>query len=296
MALFSIHYCPICNGTEFSVHLDCTDYTTSQERFTLKRCLSCNFVFTDPKPDAASLPNYYQSDRYISHTGGSKTLIDKIYLQARKITLGWKRKLVERYSHEKKILDIGCGTGEFLYEMKNHGWDILGVEPSPNARELSKKKTGTEIFESLINLTENNFNAITFWHVLEHLPDPNLALQTAKNLLHQSGTIFIAVPNLKSFDANYYKSFWAGYDVPRHFWHFDKKNMETLLKKNGLQLVKILPMRLDSFYVSLLSESYKYPKRQKLLQLISAFVVGLKSNLMARKHLEYSSLIYVVKQ
>ena len=180
--------------------------------------------------------------------------------------------------------------------MKSHGWSISGVEPSPNARESSKKKTGVEIFKSLSEVPENNFNAITLWHVLEHLPDPNQALRAVYNLLNQSGTIFIAVPNLQSYDASHYQSFWAGYDVPRHLWHFDKKNMEILLKKNGLQIVKVLPMRLDSYYVSLLSESYKDPKQLKLLHLFSAFIIGLKSNLKARKTYAYSSLIYVVKR
>jgi SAM-dependent methyltransferase len=210
--------------------------------------------------------------------------------------LGWKRKLVKKYSEGDKILDIGCGTGEFLFEMKSHGWSISGVEPSPNARESSEKKTEVEIFKSLSDVTENNFNAITLWHVLEHLPDPNQALKIIRRLLNQSGTIFIAVPNFQSCDANHYQSFWAGYDVPRHLWHFGKKNMEALLKKNDLKLVKILPMRLDSFYVSLLSESYQHPLRLKLFQLLSAFAVGLKSNFLARKNLEYSSLIYVVKR
>ncbi|HEV8515113.1 MAG TPA: class I SAM-dependent methyltransferase [Cyclobacteriaceae bacterium] len=296
MALTSILNCPICNGTEFNVHLNCVDYTTSQERFTLKKCLNCNFTFTDPRPDDATLPNYYQSDKYISHTGGSKSLIDNIYLLARKITLGWKRKLVKKYSEGNKILDIGCGTGEFLFEMKSHGWNISGVEPSSNARESSRKKTGVEINKSIAEVTENNFNAITLWHVLEHLPDPNLTLKTIYNLLNQSGTIFIAVPNLESYDATHYESFWAAYDVPRHLWHFDKKNMEVLLKKNGLELVKILPMRLDSFYVSLLSESYQNSNRPRLLQLLFAFIIGLKSNFKARKNLDYSSLIYVVKR
>lgn len=296
MSLSSIFSCPICGGTQFKVHLDCIDYTTSQEKFTIKKCLACNLTFTDPRPDDAILSNYYQSDKYISHTGGNKSLVDNIYLLARKITLRWKRNLVKKYSEGNKILDVGCGTGEFLYEMKSHRWSISGVEPSSVARQSSKEKTGVEIFKSLKDITANNFNAITLWHVLEHLPDPNQALKTIYNLLNQSGTIFIAVPNLQSYDASYYQSFWAGYDVPRHLWHFDKNTMEKLLKKNGLELVKILPMRLDSFYVSLLSESYKDSKRTKLLQLFLAFLVGLKSNLKGRRNLDYSSLIYIVKR
>ncbi len=296
MALTFISTCPICNGTEFIDHLSCIDYTASQELFSLKRCTKCQFVFTNPRPEDATLPNYYLSDKYISHTGGSKSIVDKIYLLARKITLGWKRKLVTSYSSENNILDVGCGTGDFLDEMKSHNWNISGVEPSPNARESTEKKTGSKIYKSLADVSKSNFSVITLWHVLEHLPDPNQALQMLHNLINESGTIFIAVPNLQSHDANYYQSFWAGYDVPRHLWHFDKKNMKSLLEKNGLKLTKILPMHLDSFYVALLSESYKNPKRLKLLQLFSAFILGLNSNLKARKTSQYSSIIYVVKR
>ncbi len=131
---------------------------------------------------------------------------------------------------------------------------------------------------------------------LEHLPDPNQALQKLHKLVDETGTIFIAIPNLQSYDATYYQSFWAAYDVPRHLWHFDKKNMKILLEKNSLKLIEILPMRLDSFYKSLLSESYKNPKRTKLLQFLAALAVGLKSNHKGRKNLEYSSLIYVAKR
>jgi 2-polyprenyl-3-methyl-5-hydroxy-6-metoxy-1,4-benzoquinol methylase len=296
MALTSISTCPICSGTEFIAHLTCIDYTASLERFSLKRCAKCQFTFTSPRPDESSLSEYYLSDKYISHTGSNKTLIDKIYLQARKITLGWKRKLVRKYSIENKILDVGCGTGEFLHEMKSYGWEVSGVEPSTNARESAEKKIGIKILKSLNDVSGNNFSAITLWHVLEHLPDPNRALQTLHKLITKNGTIFIAVPNLQSYDATYYQSFWAAYDVPRHLWHFDKKNMKILLQKNGFKLMKILPMRLDSFYVSLLSESYKNPKRSKLLSLFTAFIVGLKSNLNGKKTFDYSSLIYVAKR
>lgn len=296
MKLLSISNCPICNETEFRTYLNCIDYTASLENFTLKKCSQCQFVFTDPRPEEAALANYYISDKYISHTGGSNNFIDKIYRLARQLTLRWKRKLVKSNSNQGNILDIGCGTGEFLREMKAQGWNTYGVEPSPTARESAEEKTGTKIYQHLTEVKERNISTITLWHVLEHLPDPNQTLQTIHGLLKESGTIFIAVPNLRSFDAQYYKSFWAGYDVPRHLWHFNKENMKMLIEKNGFRLTKIIPMRLDSFYVSLLSESYRYPKRLKFLQLITAFFVGLKSNQMARKSKEYSSHIYVVNR
>src|SRR5437868_4716074 len=191
MALTSIETCPICNGADFIVHLTCVDYTASQEHFSLKKCTKCEFVFTDPRPDDSSLAKYYLSDKYISHTGGTKSLIDKVYLRVRKITLSWKRNLVKKYSTENKILDVGCGTGEFLSEMKTEGWDIAGVEPSASARESAEKKTDIKIFKSLDNVSENNFSAITLWHVLEHLHDPNQALQRLYKLIKENGTIFI---------------------------------------------------------------------------------------------------------
>ncbi len=153
-----------------------------------------------------------------------------------------------------------------------------------------------KIAKSISDIDDDKFSAITLWHVLEHLPKPGQALTELSKLLDQSGTIFIAVPNLQSFDAAYYENFWAAYDVPRHLWHFDKTNMEILLKNNGLRLTTVIPMRLDSYYVSMLSESYKHPKLPKLLQLFFAIIVGLKSNLMARKNINYSSLIYVAKR
>jgi len=296
MALISISNCPICDGTEFQLHLSCIDHTASQEKFLLKKCLKCNFVFTDPRPDETTINYYYKSEKYISHTGGTQNLIDKIYLKARKLTLRWKKKLVTKYSSPNKILDIGCGTGEFLQTMQDHGWTISGVEPTDHPRESAEKKTGTALFKSLAEIHNEKFNVITLWHVLEHLPDPNEALKRIHNLLEISGTVFIAVPNLKSYDAHYYQSEWAAYDVPRHFWHFDQKSMTKLLEKNNLSLVKIIPMQLDAYYVSLLSATYKYPKRSKVFNLFTAMIVGIQSNLLAKKTFEYSSLIYVVKR
>ncbi len=296
MILNSISSCPICSETLFNPYLSCIDYTVTQENFTLKQCHQCQFVFTDPRPEDSALANYYLSDKYISPYRGNNSLIDKLYLLARKRTMVWKRKLIESHSTQGSLLDIGCGTGEFLTEMKSHHWNVSGVEPSSTARDLAEKKVETKIYQLLSEVRERNFSVITLWHVLEHLPDPHQALQTLQGLLAESGTIFIAVPNHRSYDAQHYKSFWAGYDVPRHLWHFNKENMKMLLEKNGFRLTKIIPMRLDSYYVSLLSESYKHPTSSKLLQLVTAFLVGLQSNRMAGKSQEYSSHIYVVNR
>jgi len=144
MTLVSIPHCPICSHHEFEEFLSCEDFTASHENFHLKTCRSCSFVMTDPRPDQDSIGNYYLSNKYISHTGGNKSLFDKIYVEARRITLRSKRKIIGNNSAGTKILDFGCGTGEFLNEMKTHGFDPIGVEPSSIARTTAIKKNGTK--------------------------------------------------------------------------------------------------------------------------------------------------------
>lgn len=296
MSLISVSICPICHKDKFNLFLKCRDYTASQEDFLIKKCDSCSFVLTDPRPDKDSIGTYYQSEEYISHTGGNKSLIDKIYVLARKITLHWKRRIIQNYSNGNIILDVGCGTGEFLREMKLKGWDSFGVEPSSIARTSAEKKIEKKIYEQIEAVKETNFDVISLWHVLEHLYDLNNTLQKLHSLLKESGTIFIAVPNHEAYDARRYGAYWAGYDVPRHLWHFTKENMKSLLQQNGFNLVKILPMHLDSFYVSLLSESNKFPQRTKFKNIIAAVLVGMKSNSKAKKNLNFSSLIYIAKR
>ena len=294
--MINVSACPICTGNNFTDFLTCKDYTTSGESFMLRRCSACGFTFTDPKPDEQSIAKYYLSNKYISHSGGQKNIFDLTYRLARKVALSSKRAIIEQHSDGKTILDFGCGTGEFLKELKSKGWMIAGVEPSQNANEKASQLTNKKIYKSLTEIQESNFDAITLWHVLEHLHDLNGSLRKFHALLKESGTIFIAVPNLESNDAQFYNSFWAGYDVPRHLWHFNQENMKKLLENIGFKLMEVLPMRMDSYYVSLLSESYKNPLQLKVINLVKAFGHGLLSNFKAKKTTNYSSLIYIAKR
>jgi 2-polyprenyl-3-methyl-5-hydroxy-6-metoxy-1,4-benzoquinol methylase len=209
----------------------------------------------------------------------------------RKRSLRWKLSLLP--NRKGKLLDYGCGTGEFLKTCQESGWIISGVEPSPIARKKANTLTGAEIKSSL---PENDrFDAITLWHVLEHVSDLNNMVSQLANSLNDNGKLLIAVPNHESYDAKYYQQFWAGYDVPRHLWHFTQNSMQAILENNGLTIVNIIPMKLDSFYVSMLSEKYKqatYP----LFQLPKAFWIGLISNWKAKNQNAYSSLIYVAQK
>jgi 2-polyprenyl-3-methyl-5-hydroxy-6-metoxy-1,4-benzoquinol methylase len=294
--MIAIAQCPTCGGNQWNDYLACKDYTVSQETFTLKTCKTCSLVVTSPRPSNDNLGKYYLSDDYISHTDKPASLIDRIYIFARSFALQWKIKLI---THElqgnKNLLDYGCGTGNFLTAAHQSGWTITGVEPSPIARLAAQRNTGSAITESLNELKDKKFSTITLWHVLEHVPDLNETLLKLKSLLEENGTLFIAVPNHASRDAQRYKSIWAGYDVPRHLWHFTPDNMQKLVSKHGLKLKRTVPMKLDAYYVSMLSEKYKNNQKLGPIQMIRAFFAGWRSNAHAYAGTgNFSSLIYIL--
>lgn len=288
--------CPICTEQSLSPYASCRDYTVSHETFKLQQCDRCGFVFTNPRPQEAELTRYYQSEEYISHSDSSKRLIDRAYKIARSFTLKWKLALITRHSLTKptSILDYGCGTGSFLHACKEQGMHIAGVEPAENARAIATEQAGTSIAPN-IQTVRGTFDVITLWHVLEHIVHLEETLKHLKNRLNQNGTIFIAVPNLRSWDAKYYHEHWAAFDVPRHLWHFSRETMDTILTKHGLRIENVLPMPLDAYYVSMLSENYKSGK-QGIASIAKAMWRGRQSNRKAKTTGEYSSLIYIVRK
>ncbi len=267
------------------------DHSVSGEEFQLMHSQDLDMLITEPKPK--NLETYYQSDDYISHTDAQETLVDKIYQSVKKHSLKKKLNLISQCAKTNKtLLDIGAGTGDFLLVAKNNGWSVNGIEPNAKASAKAKEKGVTTIsnIESL-PLTKR-YHVITLWHVLEHLPDLENQIKKIISLLEDEGTLIIAVPNFKSYDAKYYNNFWAAYDVPRHLWHFSRNSIKMLFEKENMKVTKIKPMVFDSFYVSLLSEKYKTGNQH----FIKAFCVGLWSNIKAWRTKEYSSLIYVLKK
>ncbi len=280
-----------------SHYLTVEDYTVSNKKFDLLYNETLEMLVTFPQPKAEELAGYYESDDYISHTDSKKSVTDKLYQIVKKIALASKLKRINSFkTANKNLLDVGCGTGDFLLTCKNDGWKVTGVEPNTKARISAENKLSgepaSEIYSEINQLkNESQFDIITLWHVLEHVPNLDIYIEALKSRLKPNGTLIVAVPNFKSYDANYYKQFWAAYDVPRHLWHFSKKSIQGLFAKQEMSVVKISPMIFDSFYVSLLSENYKNGKSNFL----KAFYIGLASNLKAMRSEEYSSLIYIIK-
>lgn len=267
------------------------DHSVSKEIFDLYYDEELDMLITSPQPELQNLGKYYESEDYISHTDNKRSLFEKAYHFVKNIALKNKLNLINSQQPQKgKLLDIGAGTGDFLLTAKNDGWETIGIEPSDRAKNIAKEK-GISFVEEISSLENHSLDVITMWHVLEHVPDLELQIQELKRLLKPTGTLIIAVPNYKSFDANHYQTFWAAYDVPIHFWHFSKKSIQLLFERVDMKLEKVLPMKFDSFYVSLLSEKYKTGK----MNYIKAFFIGLKSNWKAKNSKEYSSHIYILK-
>lgn len=292
-----IHYtaCPVCKNDLIQEQLTAKDYTVSQHDFSIWHCNICTARFTQDVPAQDAIGGFYASDNYISHSDTKKGVINSLYHLVRKRTMGSKRKLVVRETGMQKgmILDIGCGTGAFLDTMKHAGWDISGLEPDAVAR---KKAAGLYDIHpqepnKLFELKPASFNAITMWHVLEHVHELHEYIKQIGALLSPDGKLFIAVPNYTSKDAAIYKKYWAAYDVPRHLYHFSPQSMEKLLSIHGLKLTTVKPMWFDSFYVSMLSEQYKNGKGN----IPKAVFNGLLSNLKALGNVrKCSSVIYVI--
>lgn len=294
-----IHYthCPVCGSTHLENVLQATDHTVSGEKFQITECKACGLRFTQDVPDELSIGPYYQSEQYISHTNTSKGLVNSLYHWVRKRTLARKRKLVQSATGVStgKLLDIGAGTGAFLNEMKQRGWDTTGLEPDTSARKLAKELYGLDILPAsqLFDLPVNGFQAITLWHVLEHVHDLQGYIVQIKQLLQEKGKLIIAVPNYTAADATIYKEFWAAYDVPRHLYHFSPRSMQTLMEKYGLKITQYKPMWYDSFYIALLSSKYKNGSSN----LLGAGWNGLRSNLKAAGDVKRcSSVIYIISK
>jgi len=267
------------------------DHSVSKETFDLYHDESLDMLITFPQPSLENLGKYYESEDYISHTDNKRSLFEKLYHFIKNIALKNKLNLINLLQPNKgRILDIGAGTGDFLSVAKKDGWQTIGVEPSTKAKSIAINK-GVSFVDLTTELANNSFDVISMWHVLEHVPDLDKQIKELKRLLKPKGTLLIAVPNFKSFDAKHYEKFWAAYDVPIHFWHFSKTAIKLLFEKEKMKLEKVLPMKFDSFYVSLLSEKYKSGK----MNFIKAFYVGLLSNFKARKSFEYSSHIYIIR-
>ncbi|MCZ2223987.1 MAG: class I SAM-dependent methyltransferase [Chitinophagales bacterium] len=289
--------CPCCNGFDIQEVLLVQDYTVSKETFPVWQCNSCSIRFTQDIPDENSISPYYKSVDYISHSDTNEGIINKLYHTIRKFTLKSKRALIEQQTKIKKgnLLDIGAGTGAFVNVMQDAGWQVKGLESDETARKIAFQKFNYnfQLANTLYNLEKEQYDAITLWHVLEHVHDLHGYMQKFYELLKPNGKLFIAVPNYTSADAIMYKKYWAAYDVPRHLYHFSPNSIDFLAKKYNFLITAYKAMWFDSFYISMLSEKYQTGQENFLMAVINGCISNFKTLFDVKR---CSSIIYVLQK
>jgi 2-polyprenyl-3-methyl-5-hydroxy-6-metoxy-1,4-benzoquinol methylase len=290
--------CPICNKEDIASLLHTKDYSLTGEDFQIIQCANCTLEYTDPAPSKEAIAPYYNFPSYISHTDTKEGLVNKMYHKVRNHTLTQKTNWVQSLftGHKGHLLEVGAGTGAFANSMSKKGWKVTALEPDAASRQKALENYDINLLpiEELSHLEPAKYEVITLWHVLEHVHDLNAYMKTFHSLLKPNGRLIIAVPNYTSYDAGFYKNYWAAYDVPRHLYHFSPLSMHYLAKKHKMSIVQKLPMWFDSFYVSLLSEKYK---QSGMIGMMRAFFVGCISNLTALSNVDRgSSMIYEIKK
>ncbi len=323
MPTITLTRCPACGNPDIQEAFNAIDHFSSGESFPLFDCNQCGLRFTNGFPSEEAIGRYYDSADYISHSDTDEGWINKLYHLARRYMLKRKLRMVRKHMPptEKqpsaddptgsprgdnlpvkrggfsRLLDMGCGTGYFLNAAKEAGYAVTGIEKDAKAREYAAHRFGLPVMgeESFWNLTSESFEAVTLWHVLEHLEKLEQSISKVTEVLVKGGVAVIAVPNYRSFDAAFYEAYWAAYDVPRHLWHFSPYALEQLLKKHGLTVIQKQPMPFDAFYISLLSEQYK--KSRLLTRYGRAFLVGLSGSIAALFRSEKaSSIVYIARK
>lgn len=267
------------------------DHFLSGEEFNIEETNIAGIWKTTPLP--SNLAPYYESENYISHHQDSGSLKEKIYKFLQKFNLNYKyNTLSKKLFRGAKVLDYGCGAGEFV-KFIEEDFTTFGYEPNTDAQKSAALKTNkTTFFTSISEIENDSLDAITLWHVLEHIDNQEYILDLFYKKLKTNSLLIIAVPNPTSFDAQHYKEFWAAYDVPRHIYHFSRNGMQRLMNNEKWKIEKIKPLLLDSFYISMLSEKYK----KSPIFWLKGFVYGAISNFKASKTGEFSSLIYIIRK
>lgn len=286
--------CPWCGSEKAQINLWLKDEFLSKEDFHICECLNCGLSYTMPRPNKEKIGEYYKSEEYYSHQENKKGFIPRLYESVKKINLKHKYNLATQGLNVGKMLDIGCGVGDFLHTAEEHGWTCTGVEPSEDAKAIAKTKTKANIInsEDMEKIPDATFDLITMWHVLEHVDDLKWQIEQLHRLTKTKGRIVIAVPNYKSYDAQYYKELWAAYDVPRHLSHFNKNVLTKIFKSKNLELVQTDKLIWDAYYISYMSEQYKQHK----FPLLKGTFRGCISNCKARHTKEWSSMVYIFEK
>ncbi len=236
--------CPICEYPNARLRYRMRDrfFATSDEEFPMHHCPSCGLFYLEEKSLKNRLGDFYPPGYWWSEEGAG-SLLEKKYREwmARADQLQFVLTAFPD-PQGKTLLDVGCGGGTFLQEALGAGFDARGLENSPEAAAIADKVAAGRVhLGSESDLVEQGlqFDILTLFHVLEHMPDPFRYLKTLRNLLKPGGTIFVQVPNSASLQAGVFGSRWYGFDCPRHLYNYSAFSVLHLLGRTGYRIHKV---------------------------------------------------------
>ncbi|MBS1272485.1 MAG: Ubiquinone biosynthesis O-methyltransferase [Candidatus Marinimicrobia bacterium] len=293
--------CPVCsskNYRKWRTVRDRFDVIPGQE-FTIVNCEDCGFRFLNPRPDIESIGIFYEPEGYdpFLSTKDKVSLTDSMYSMVRTFSLWRKRLLIEDFRRSGSLLDVGCGTGEFVRYMQDFQWEVAGVEPAERAREFVASH-GIQVTESLGKTPDNQYDVVTLWHVIEHLHDLEGAVKKLAALTKSGGYLVLAMPNMESYDAKRYQENWVALDTPRHLYHFAESDTVKLFSSTPVRLIDTRNLWLDTIYNVLYSEQlyHRWEKKRYRPFFILNAIFGSYVNDWQQSTRQASASVYILQK
>ncbi len=229
-------YCKVSNYTELYKTFDIFG-----NNYGIVKCKECNARFLTPNPNAELLAQAYD-DTYYGGTEDEEKFEGFIEKGLNYFRKKRANKVAKLANTKGKVLDIGCGNGQFLEQVSQFGdIEIFGTEMQGSSAQRASKikninlKTG-EL--SANDYSENTFDVITLFHVFEHLINPQEYLEIIDNILKKNGHLIMSFPNIDSWQARFFKGKWLHLDPPRHLHFFTPKDFKKLIISRGYELIE----------------------------------------------------------
>lgn len=237
----TITNCYNCHSTNLVNHANVPDrHYGIKGEFNLSKCAQCGLVFMNPMPTEEELKSFYPEESYYSYH------VD-IYRQISPLK-NWLIRLTcldtipkdVSFSSPGTVLDIGCGNGWNLYQYKQQGWKVAGVEPSKIAAEIGNQ-AGLNIYNGDLlsaGFEANSFDYIRLNHSFEHIHNPDEILSEIHRILKPDGKVFIGVPNIAGVNSKIFKKYWYYLGAPVHTFNYNTDTLRQMLEKNNFKVIK----------------------------------------------------------
>jgi SAM-dependent methyltransferase len=240
--------CPLCESRQHKPVLEAPDVApgTGGLWFAVVQCQLCGLCYTNPRPDAATIGQFYPVG-YGPHTRARpRRKLRKWYPLA--AIEGRPRPELRNQptGARRRLLDFGCGGGTFLERMAGQGWEVTGLDLSAEAVRCVREELGLPVLHGTLphpDVPPDSFDVVTMWHSLEHVHAPLETLRQVRAVLRPGGRLFVAVPNIESWPFRQFGRWWYGLDVPRHLTHFAPATLRLMLERGGFRLDSLRMIR-----------------------------------------------------